>query len=82
MLIAKDSVPYAIQTTIKPENIKVTLLITEPTLLTPISLMNKYINIPDNNGCKRTKMLQASTNGSRKNKRLKGVRTADWKLAR
>ena len=76
--IAIDKVPYAIQTTIKPLNIKTTLLKSDPDLVTLNSLIKKYIKKDARRGCKRIRKLQASRKGKTKNRILKGEKTADW----
>jgi hypothetical protein len=60
-----------------PQNIKAILLTNEPTLPTPISLTNKYINNPANSGWSKINMLHAWIKGKIKNRRLKGDNTAD-----
>ena len=75
--IAIESVPYAIHTTINPQNMNEILLNNAPVLLTVSSLMKKNIKIPANNGCIRITTLHASINGRKKKKRLKGDNTAD-----
>ena len=61
--IAIERVPYAIQTTMNPQNIKVILLTSDPILLTPISLINKYIKTPAKKGCKSIRILHAPIKG-------------------
>jgi hypothetical protein len=63
---AIPSVPYAIHTTINPQNIKETLLISAPCLLTANSRNNKYVKIPASSGCNNIRILQEKETGIEK----------------
>lgn len=74
---AKDSVPYAIQTTINPENMNVTEPISDGNSFSLFDLKKRYVPIPAIKGWSNTFMLQASMNGRIRNNKLSGEKTAD-----
>ena len=76
--IAIKSVPYAIHTTPKPQNINDTDAIAEESVLILYDLARKYVKMPAKRGWEKIRSDHASTKGSMKKIILKGENTAVW----